>query len=147
MIISRSQYFYDDETFSRKQLPSCHHRQSDAETRVERLDQSERLRPIRSHQIRFLRRPNHSPRPTRISPGRRAGCHQRPRSRDRLRFAFHTYPISETIHIGNGGSPLVFQAAYDEGFGTVSTSTDFNTNTTTTAMIPSGDSRGRHQTG
>ena len=39
---------------------------------------------------------------------------------------FHAYPITETIHIGDGSEPLVFQAAYDEGFGTVNSSTDFN---------------------
>src|SRR5262249_21418611 len=33
---------------------------------------------------------------------------------------FHCYPISESIHVGNGRPPLVFQAAYDEGFGTAS---------------------------
>ena len=43
---------------------------------------------------------------------------------------FHTFPVVETIYVGNGSAPLVFQAAYDEGFGTVTSSTDFNTNTT-----------------
>lgn len=44
---------------------------------------------------------------------------------------FQTYPITETIHLGDGSEPLVFQAAYDEGFGTVVSSTDFNGNSTT----------------
>jgi RHS repeat-associated protein len=44
---------------------------------------------------------------------------------------FHAYPMTETIHIGNGSAPLVFQATYDEGFGTVTASFDFNTNQTT----------------
>ncbi len=43
---------------------------------------------------------------------------------------FHTLPVTETIHVGNGSAPLVFQASYDEGFGTVSSSTDFNANIT-----------------
>jgi len=43
---------------------------------------------------------------------------------------FHTYPTTETIHIGNGSQPLSFQAAYDEAFGTVSSATDCNANTT-----------------
>ena len=38
----------------------------------------------------------------------------------------HTYPITETIHVGNGTPDLVYQAAYDPGFGTVMASTDFN---------------------
>lgn len=44
---------------------------------------------------------------------------------------FHTYPIRETIHLGDGKDPLIFQAAYDPGFGTVTSSTDFNGNQTT----------------
>lgn len=43
---------------------------------------------------------------------------------------FHTFPITETIHLGDDNAPLVFQAAYDEGFGTVTSSTDFNGNQT-----------------
>ena len=44
---------------------------------------------------------------------------------------FHTYPTTETIHIGNGSQALIFQAAYDQGFATVTSSLDFNTNLTT----------------
>jgi RHS repeat-associated protein len=44
---------------------------------------------------------------------------------------FHTYPVTETIYLGSGKAPLVFQAAYDAGFGTVTASYDFNTNQTT----------------
>ncbi|HTL57157.1 MAG TPA: SpvB/TcaC N-terminal domain-containing protein [Candidatus Limnocylindrales bacterium] len=42
----------------------------------------------------------------------------------------HTYPVTETIHVGGDSSPLVFQAAYDVGLSTVTRSTDFNTNST-----------------
>jgi RHS repeat-associated protein len=44
---------------------------------------------------------------------------------------FHSYPVRETIHIGNGKPDLVFQAAYDEGLATATSSTDFNGNGTT----------------
>ena len=44
---------------------------------------------------------------------------------------FHTYPISETIHIGHGSAALSYLASYDEGFGTVSSANDFNSNSTT----------------
>ena len=44
---------------------------------------------------------------------------------------FKTYPLSETIHVGNGSDPLVMEAGYDEGFGTVTRSTDFNGHITT----------------
>ena len=62
---------------------------------------------------------------------------------------FHSYPVSETIHLGGGKEPLIFQAAYDEGFGTVNSSSDFNTNTTSygydnfarlTSIVKPGDS-------
>ncbi len=43
---------------------------------------------------------------------------------------FHTYPTTETIHLGNGSPWLVFQGAYDQGFGTITSSTDFNSNVT-----------------
>lgn len=49
---------------------------------------------------------------------------------------FHTYPTTETIHVGDGKDPLVFQAGYDEGFGTVISSTDFNANSTTYGYDP-----------
>jgi RHS repeat-associated protein len=42
----------------------------------------------------------------------------------------HSYPITETIHIGNGKPALFVSAAYDEGLSTVVSSTDFNNNTT-----------------
>jgi RHS repeat-associated protein len=43
---------------------------------------------------------------------------------------FHAFPEREVIHLGEGKEPLVFQAKYDEGFGTVLESTDFNGNAT-----------------
>ncbi|HEY5912362.1 MAG TPA: toxin TcdB middle/N-terminal domain-containing protein [Verrucomicrobiae bacterium] len=39
---------------------------------------------------------------------------------------FHSFPVRETIHVGLGGAPLVYQASYDEGFGVHINSTDFN---------------------
>lgn len=44
---------------------------------------------------------------------------------------FHTYPEREVIHVGGGADPLVAKAAYDEGFGTVTASVDFNDQLTT----------------
>ncbi len=48
---------------------------------------------------------------------------------------FHAYPVQETINLGSAAASgdLVYQATYDEGFGTVTSSTDFNGNTTTDA--------------
>ena len=43
---------------------------------------------------------------------------------------FHTYPVQETIHVGNGSADLVFEAGYDKGFGTTTSSVDFNRNQT-----------------
>src|SRR6185503_10158981 len=39
---------------------------------------------------------------------------------------FHSYPIRETIHVGGGKTPLIVQATYDQGFPTITSSTDFN---------------------
>lgn len=44
-----------------------------------------------------------------------------------------TYPVSETIHVGNSHSDLIYRAAYDVGLGTVTNSIDFNGNQTTFA--------------
>jgi YD repeat-containing protein len=44
---------------------------------------------------------------------------------------FQAYAVAETIHVGNGSRPLLFQARYDEGFGAMTSSIDFNTNITT----------------
>lgn len=40
--------------------------------------------------------------------------------------AFRTFPVAETVHVGAGREDLVMQALYDEGFGVVIASTDFN---------------------
>ena len=61
---------------------------------------------------------------------------------------FHTYPITETIHLGEGKASLIFQASYDEGFGTVVNATDYNGQLTSfihdsfarlTAIVKPGD--------
>ena len=61
---------------------------------------------------------------------------------------FHNYAVTETIHVGDGKPPLVFRAAYDEAFGAVLSGTDFNAHTTSytydsfarlTAIIKPGD--------
>ncbi|MBI2927403.1 MAG: VCBS repeat-containing protein [Verrucomicrobia bacterium] len=39
---------------------------------------------------------------------------------------FHAYPVREIIQVGGSTASLVFQASYDEGFGVVTLSTDFN---------------------
>jgi RHS repeat-associated protein len=49
--------------------------------------------------------------------------HYRSMSYDTL---FHAYPVAETIHVGDGSDDLVVSVAYDEGFGVITESTDFN---------------------
>jgi YD repeat-containing protein len=46
---------------------------------------------------------------------------------------FHSYPVQETIHVGNGSADLVFQAGYDQGFGSTTSTVDFNQNQTSYA--------------
>lgn len=43
--------------------------------------------------------------------------------------SLHTYPVTETIHIGSNTPPLIVQANYDFGLGVMTSSRDFNTNT------------------
>lgn len=43
---------------------------------------------------------------------------------------FQTYPVTETIMVGGGNSNLVISAAYELGFGVITSSTDFNANVT-----------------
>ncbi|HTL58005.1 MAG TPA: toxin TcdB middle/N-terminal domain-containing protein [Candidatus Limnocylindrales bacterium] len=43
---------------------------------------------------------------------------------------FHAYPVTENVQVGNGSPDLAFQALYDQGFGVITSSTDFNSNTT-----------------
>lgn len=43
---------------------------------------------------------------------------------------FHAYPVREIIHVGDSKPDLIFQAAYDEGLATVGSSSDFNGNQT-----------------
>ena len=43
--------------------------------------------------------------------------------------SLQTHPITETIHVGGATPPLVVGANYDLGLGVMTSSTDFNTNT------------------
>jgi len=63
----------------------------------------------------------------------------------------HTYPSAEIVHVGGDSGDLSASASYDVGLGTVSSSADFNGNTTSyghdtfgrlTAIIKPGDSAG-----
>jgi len=46
--------------------------------------------------------------------------------------SFHTHPVQELIHTGNDQvSTLIFSATYDPGFGIITSSTEFNGDTTT----------------
>ncbi len=43
---------------------------------------------------------------------------------------FKTFPVKETIHLGDGKTPLEMRAEYDLGFGVMTASVDFNANRT-----------------
>ena len=43
---------------------------------------------------------------------------------------FRTFPVRETMQVGAGRAALTFEATYDEGLGTVRSSTDYTGNTT-----------------
>ncbi|MEI7935495.1 MAG: toxin TcdB middle/N-terminal domain-containing protein [Verrucomicrobiota bacterium] len=126
-VISRSQYFYDDETFSGSN--PCLVTIGNLTLKREWKDPANAGAFIQSARTKYDSYGN----PTTIldpladAAGFAVG-HAREIAYD---TRFHTYPVTETIHLGSGSTPLIFQASYDEGFGTVVSSTDFNTNTTT----------------
>jgi RHS repeat-associated protein len=131
-VISRTDYFYDDETFSGNNPGQV--TVGNLTLKREWIDPSEAAAYVQSARTKFD--PYGNP-VTLIDPlGSAAGGavdfskgHARQIGYDGL---FNAYPTTETIYLGAGAAgPLVFSADYDPGFGTVAASYDFNTNQTT----------------
>jgi YD repeat-containing protein len=126
-VISRTEFFYDDETFAGNNggLVTI----GNLTMRREWKDPANAGAFIQSTRTKYDSHGN----PTTIldplaNAASAAAGHAREIAYD---TRFHTFPVTETIHLGSGKAPLVFQASYDEAFGTVTSSTDFNANTTT----------------
>lgn len=148
-IISRAEFFYDDETFAGNNLGQIS--VGNLTMKREWKDPSSSSAFITSARTKFDSYGNPSTilDPLADAPGgvlNTAKGHAREIAYD---TRFHSYPVTETIHLGSGHAPLVFQAAYDEAFGTVTSSTDFNANSTSygydtfarlTSIVRPGDS-------
>ena len=129
-VISRSEFFYDDETFGGSNLGEV--TIGNLTMRREWIDPAKPDAFITSVRTKYdaFGNPVTFLDPQAPAPGGVVDLgkgHAREIAYDRR---FHMYPVIETIHLSEGKEPLIFQAAYDEGFGTVASSTDFNANNT-----------------
>ncbi len=130
-VISRIESYYDDETFSGNNLGSV----SVGDLTLVRawtnaVNPSGYIKSTRKKYDGFGN-PIAMLDPLAAAPGGAADLSQGHARQVQYDSRFHTYPVTETIHIGGTNQPLIEQAAYDEGFGTIISSTDFNTNSTT----------------
>jgi RHS repeat-associated protein len=148
-VISRAEFYYDDETFSGNNLGQI--TLGNLTMKREWKDPANASAFIISARTKYdaYGNPIAILDPLAEAPGGAANFgkgHGREIAYD---TRFHTFPVTETIHLGGGSAPLIFQASYDEGFGTVTSSTDFNANTTAygydtfarlTSIVRPGDS-------
>jgi len=126
-LISRTEMFYDDETFSANNTgiviqgrPTLVRALVDPTT-----DLTTWISTARTTYNAFGN-PRHLLDPLAVAPGGiidgNAG-HYRTIDYDDI---FHTYPVQESIHVGGGKSDLVLEVAYDHGLGIPLLSSDFN---------------------
>ena len=132
-ILSRAEFYYDDETFAGNNLGSVS--VGNLTMKREWLWPATNSAYITSTRTKFDAYGNPT---TLLDPLASASGDGADFTKGHIReiaydSRLHTYPVTETIHLGSGKPPLVFQANYDVGLGTVTNSTDFNTNTTTYA--------------
>lgn len=127
-VISRSEMYYDDETFSGNNPGTVV--VGNLTLRRDWVDPADPAARVDSVRTRYDAYGNAIQNldplaPASADPG--AG-HFREMAYDDI---FHTYSERETIHIGSNSPPLVATAHYDAGLGTVIRATDFNDNITT----------------
>jgi RHS repeat-associated protein len=129
-VLSRTEYFYDDPTFAGRNPGGVTvgnltlKREWHEATRADAFVASARTRYDRFGNPVWILDPLAVTSEDRLDLGR---GHARELAYDRR---FRTFPLTETIHVGDGRPPLVFAADYDEGWGVVVSSTDFNGNRT-----------------
>ena len=130
-VLSRTEFFYDDETHSGEN-PGIAVR-GNLTLKREWLSPSSSPATLASVRTRYdaYGNPVAVLDPLASAPGGAADFNQGHARQIAYDTQLHTHPVTETIHLGQGSAPLVFQASYDNGLGTVTRSTDFNTNSTT----------------
>jgi RHS repeat-associated protein len=131
VVISRVESFYDDETFSGTNLGQV--TIGNLTLKREWIDAADRTNFVASTRIQYdaYGNPRSTLDPLAAAP---AGVPDFTRGHGRsLEYdsGFHTSPVRETIHVGAGSDPLLYEADYDEGFGILTRSLDFNGHTTT----------------
>ena len=130
-VLSRVESYYDDETFSGNNFGQV--TVGNLTLRREWTDASNPGAYVQSARRKYdgFGNPITLLDPLAVAPGGGADFTQGHGREIAYDGDFESYPTAETIHVGNGSPDLVFQAAYDEGFGTVTSSLDFNSNQTT----------------
>jgi len=128
-VVSRSESYYDDPAFSGSNFGEV--LRGDLTLKLEWMDPATDafIRAVRTRYDSFGN-PFVILDPLAVAPGGAVDFSRGHAREIAYETNFFTYPVKETIHLGAGKEPLVFQAAYDEGFGTVTASTDFNGQTT-----------------
>ena len=135
-VISRAEFYYDDETFSGNNAGDV--TVGNPTLRREWINASNSTAYIKAARIKYdaYGNPIALLDPLGVAAGGTVDFSQGHAREVAYDTDFHTYPVAETIHVGNGSQPLVFQAAYDEGLGATTSSIDFNTNLTTYGYDP-----------
>jgi RHS repeat-associated protein len=148
VVISRSESFYDDETFSGTNFGQV---TRGVVTLVrEWIDPADPQAFVRTARTKYdaFGNPITFLDPLGVAPGGAADLSRGHGREVRYDERFHRYPVQEIIHVGGGSSDLVIEAEYDLGLGTLTASRDFNGHRTSygydtfarmTTMIRPGD--------
>ncbi len=128
--ISRSESFYDDETFSGNNFGAVSI--GNLTLRRDWIDPTSSTAFVNSIRAKHdvYGNPTLTLDPLAENSGNPSSGHVRELAYD---SALHIYAERETIHLGSNSPPLVCTATYDLGLGTVTRSVDFNGNVTTYA--------------
>ncbi len=130
-VVSRAELFYDDETFSANNPGAV--TIGNLTLKREWISPSNRNDVVLAMRAKYDSYGNAT---SILDPLATASSGTLDMSKGHIRIVefdgrFHTFQVSEAVHVGDGSGPLVFRATYNEGFGTVTSTLDFNTNQTT----------------
>jgi RHS repeat-associated protein len=127
VVISKSELFYDDETFAGNNLGQV--ALGNLTMRRGWIDPSSETNYVNMTRTKYdsFGNPVAFLDPLAIGTGNPLQGHLREVAYDDI---FHSYAVRETIHVGNGTPPLIFNVSYDRGLGTLDSATDLNLNIT-----------------
>lgn len=123
-VVTRTESFYDDETFSGNNPGALTRGNLTLQRRLVDPATNQKINVSRSRYDGYGN-VNEIYDPLAV-PSSFAAGHARQIAYD---SSLHTYPVTESIHIGSNTPPLIVLASYDLGLGVMTSSTDFNTNT------------------